>query len=111
MENRTATPCRDAGREGTWPQLRHQRRERNDLEALRTSGLSVPTQLVWSSHDPLAPREGGYVLFKIIAERQRATQFHLINRAGSFPFREQPEEFAQVVASFQDGIELETPSE
>ena len=80
-------------------------------EALRTQGLSVPTQLVWSSHDPLARREGGYVLFKIIAERQRATQFHLINRAGSFPFREQPEEFAQVVTSFQDGIELETPSE
>ena len=51
------------------------------------------------------------MLFKIIAEKQRATQFHLINRAGSFPFREQPAEFAQVVASFQDGIELETPSE
>ena len=76
-------------------------------EALRTQGLSMPTQLVWSSHDPMARREGGYVLFKIIAERQRATQFHLINRAGSFPFREQPDEFARVVASFQDGVELE----
>ena len=76
-------------------------------EALRGNGLSVPTQLVWSSHDPQAPREGGYVLFKIIAEKQRATHFHLINRAGSFAFREQPAEFAQVVASFHDGIDLE----
>jgi 2-hydroxy-6-oxonona-2,4-dienedioate hydrolase len=33
--------------------------------------------------------------------------FQLINRAGSFPFREQPAEFARVVASFQDGIDLE----
>jgi pimeloyl-ACP methyl ester carboxylesterase len=76
-------------------------------EALRGIGLSVPTQLVWASHDPQAPREGGYVLFKLIAEKQRATMFHLINRSGSFPFREQPAEFAQVVASFQDGIDLE----
>ena len=75
--------------------------------ALRGDGLSVPTQLVWSSHDPQAAREGGYVLFKVIAEKQHATQFHLINRAGSFPFREQPVEFARVVASFQDGIDLE----
>jgi pimeloyl-ACP methyl ester carboxylesterase len=76
-------------------------------ESLRTSGLSVPTQLVWASHDLQAPREGGYVLFKIIAEKQRATMFQLINRAGSFPFREQPAQFARVVASFQDGIDLE----
>lgn len=76
-------------------------------EALRGKGLSIPTQLVWASNDVTAPREGGYVLFKIIAENQKATMFHLINRSGSFPFREQPAEFAQVVASFQDGIDLE----
>jgi pimeloyl-ACP methyl ester carboxylesterase len=72
-------------------------------EALRT-GLSVPTQIVWSSHDPATSREAGYVLFKVIAERQRAAQFHLINRAGSFAFREQPEAFAQVVAAFASGV-------
>lgn len=76
-------------------------------EALRGPGLSVPTQLVWSSQDPQAPREGGYVLFKIIAEKQTATQFHMINRAGSFAFREQPVEFARVVTAFQDGVDLE----
>jgi pimeloyl-ACP methyl ester carboxylesterase len=70
--------------------------------ALRGDGLAVPTQLVWSSHDPLAAPEGGHALFKIIAARQRASQFHLINRAGSYPFREQPAEFGRLVAAFQD---------
>ena len=75
-------------------------------EALR-NGLSVPTQIVWGSQDSASTREAGYVLFKVIADRQRATQFHLINRAGSFPFREQPVEFSQLVAGFQDGVDLE----
>jgi 2-hydroxy-6-oxonona-2,4-dienedioate hydrolase len=75
--------------------------------ALRTGGLQVPTQLVWSNHDPQASREAGYVLFKVIAEKQRATHFHLVNRAGSFPFREQPEEFGKIVAAFHDGIDVE----
>ncbi len=75
-------------------------------EALR-KGLTVPTQIVWASHDPTTTREAGYVLFKVIAEHQGAAQFHLINRAGSFVFREQPAEFARVVAAFQDGVDLE----
>jgi hypothetical protein len=49
----------------------------------------VSTQLVRSSYDPQALREGGDVLFEIIAEKPRA-HFHLVDRAGSFPFREQP---------------------
>jgi pimeloyl-ACP methyl ester carboxylesterase len=75
-------------------------------EALR-KGLTVPTQIVWASHDPTTNREAGYVLFKVIAEHQGAAQFHLINRAGSFVFREQPGEFTRVVAAFQDGVDLE----
>jgi pimeloyl-ACP methyl ester carboxylesterase len=75
-------------------------------EALR-KGLSVPTQIVWSSHDPATTREAGYVFYKVIAEHQGAAQFHLINRAGSFVFREQPAEFTRVVAAFQDGVDLE----
>jgi 2-hydroxy-6-oxonona-2,4-dienedioate hydrolase len=73
--------------------------------ALRGDGMSVPSQLVWSSHDPLAARDAGYVLFQIMAKKQKATYFHLINRAGSFAFREQPKEFAQVVMSFLDSVD------
>jgi pimeloyl-ACP methyl ester carboxylesterase len=75
-------------------------------EALR-KGLTMPTQIVWASHDPATNREAGYVLYKVIAEHQGAAQFHLINRAGSFVFREQPPEFTRVVAAFQDGVDLE----
>jgi len=75
-------------------------------ESLRR-GLTAPTQIVWASHDPATTREAGYVLYKVIAEHQGAAQFHLINRAGSFVFREQPAEFTRVVAAFQDGVDLE----
>jgi 2-hydroxy-6-oxonona-2,4-dienedioate hydrolase len=75
-------------------------------EALR-KGLGTPTQIVWASHDPTTSREAGYILFKAIAEHQGAAQFHLINRAGSFVFREQAAEFARVVSAFQDGVDLE----
>jgi 2-hydroxy-6-oxonona-2,4-dienedioate hydrolase len=73
-------------------------------EACRNDGVRVPVQLVWASHDPASSREAGFALFNAIAPRQPAAQFHLINRAGSFPFREQPESFHHVVAAFQEGV-------
>ena len=77
--------------------------------ALRDTGLAVPTQVVWGSHDPLTSVEQGLWLFRAIAARQAAAQFHLINRAGALPFREQPAAFAQVVRAFADGLALEVP--
>jgi 2-hydroxy-6-oxonona-2,4-dienedioate hydrolase len=76
-------------------------------EICRGAGLPVPTQLVWGSHDPATRRDEGMATYAAIAERQAATQFHLINRAGSFPFREQPQEFHHIVAAFQDGCSAE----
>jgi 2-hydroxy-6-oxonona-2,4-dienedioate hydrolase len=76
-------------------------------ETVRGDGISVPTQLVWGSHDPTVSREAGYVLFTAIARKQPATQFHILNRAGNFPFREQPEAFHHVIASFQEGVHQE----
>lgn len=72
---------------------------------LREKGIAMPVQLVWSNNDPLAARDGGNMLFRILAEKQYATYFHMINRAGSFAFREQPEVFAEIVASFHDGVD------
>jgi pimeloyl-ACP methyl ester carboxylesterase len=70
----------------------------------RERAFPVPVQLVWARHDPLTSVEQGMALFKLIAERQPATQFHVVNRSGSFPFREQPEAFYAVVSSFHDGL-------
>jgi 2-hydroxy-6-oxonona-2,4-dienedioate hydrolase len=77
-------------------------------DACRNKGVPVATQIVWASHDPATTRDQAYVLFKTIAERQTATQMHVINRSGSFPFREQPESFHHVVSAFQDGVRAES---
>jgi pimeloyl-ACP methyl ester carboxylesterase len=75
--------------------------------ALRDTGLSVPTQVVWGSHDPLTSVDQGLWLFRAISARQSVAQFHLINRAGALPFREEPAAFAQVVRAFADGLGIE----
>lgn len=72
-------------------------------DACRNDGLQVPTQIVWASHDPATSRESGSVLFNAIAGRQKAAQMHVINRSGSFPFREQAAAFHHIVASFGAG--------
>lgn len=71
-------------------------------EACRTGGVPVPCQVVWGSHDPLGPVDQGLWLFRGLAQKQRIAQFHVLNRAGSLPFLEEPEAFYQVVAAFAD---------
>ncbi|HEY5900747.1 MAG TPA: alpha/beta hydrolase [Burkholderiales bacterium] len=73
-------------------------------EVCRSEGIKVPCQVIWGSHDPLATLDHGLWLYRGIAQRQRATQFHVINRAGSLLFREEPAAFHQVVAAFSEGI-------
>ncbi len=73
-------------------------------EVCRTDGIKVPCQVIWGSHDPLGTFDHGLWLFRGIAQKQRAAQFHVINRAGALPFREEPEAFHHLVAAFQDGL-------
>jgi 2-hydroxy-6-oxonona-2,4-dienedioate hydrolase len=73
-------------------------------EVCRNAGLPVPVQIVWATHDPLTAVENGIELYRAIAAKQSATHFHVINRAGSFPFREEPETFYQIVSAFHDGV-------
>jgi 2-hydroxy-6-oxonona-2,4-dienedioate hydrolase len=80
-------------------------RTRSQLwEACRSAGVQVPVQIVWGSHDPATTREAGFVLYDTVAAKQRAAQFDVVNRAGSFVFREQPAAFHHVVASFARGV-------
>ncbi len=73
----------------------------------REEGVKVPVQIIWAKNDPLVSVDHGVWLYRIIAGRQRAAHFHLINRSGSFPFREQPDEFLRVLTAFQDGLAAE----
>lgn len=77
------------------------------FKAAREAAFPVPTQVIAAAEDPLVSRDHMLWLFRIIAQHQPATQFHLINRSGSFPFREQPEPFLHVLTSFQDGVMAE----
>lgn len=73
----------------------------------REGGVRVPTQVIWAKNDPLVSVDHGVWLYRIIAAKQRAAHFHLINRSGSFPFREQPDEFFRLLTAFQSGLAAE----
>ena len=73
-------------------------------EVCRTEGIKVPCQVIWGGNDPLATFDHGLWLFRGVAQKQRVSQFHVINRAGALPFREEPQAFQQVVSAFEEGI-------
>jgi pimeloyl-ACP methyl ester carboxylesterase len=73
-------------------------------EVCRSEGIKVPCQVIWGSHDPLATFDHGLWLFRGVAQKQRVSQFHVINRAGALPFREEPAAFRQVLSAFTDAI-------
>lgn len=72
--------------------------------ACREKGVPSPTQVIWGSHDRLGSVDQGLWLYRLVAAKQTAAHFHIINRTGSFPFREDPETFLQVVESFCDAV-------
>jgi 2-hydroxy-6-oxonona-2,4-dienedioate hydrolase len=69
-------------------------------EVSRSRGFPVPVQVLWGTHDPLGTFEQGLWLFRLLAAKQKAAQFHAVNRAGSLLFREEPEQFDQIVSAF-----------
>jgi pimeloyl-ACP methyl ester carboxylesterase len=73
-------------------------------EVCRTEGIKAPCQVIWGSHDPLATFDQGLWLFRGIAQKQRVAQFHVINRTGALPFREEPAAFHHVVSAFSEGL-------
>lgn len=66
----------------------------------REGGLSVPVMLVWGFQDPLVSPRHALALFEILSARMEPVQLRFINRAGSMPFRERPDEFNAAVAGF-----------
>ncbi len=73
-------------------------------ETCRENGIPVPVQVIWGGDDPLGTIDQALWLYRLVAARQPATQFHLINRTGALPFREDRAVFHQIVASFSDAI-------
>jgi 2-hydroxy-6-oxonona-2,4-dienedioate hydrolase len=64
--------------------------------------LTQPTLLVWGYNDPTAELKRGQLLFELIADANPKSEMHIINRAGHFCYREQPETFNPVIKGFVD---------
>lgn len=81
------------------------RDDREDMFAkLEHGGLVRPTLLMWGYNDPTAPVELGYRLFALLSKHQARTQFHILNEAGHYSFRERAPEFNRVIDEFVSGV-------
>ena len=80
------------------PELAREKRE--TLQWLNEGRLQRPSQVIWGFNDRTAMLERGIELFRMIAQHERRTQFHVINQAGHFPFREHPARFNALLARF-----------
>ncbi|HDR9471902.1 MULTISPECIES: alpha/beta fold hydrolase [Burkholderiaceae] len=77
-------------------------------QCARGAGLSVPIQVIATTDDALVSADHLLALFNIARAGQARSHFHIMNRCGSLPFRDDPETFFRLVTSFQDGLEQET---
>jgi pimeloyl-ACP methyl ester carboxylesterase len=83
-----------------FPQLALEKEE--TLNWIMQGKLAQATLLVWGYNDPTALLKRGQALFELIADSNPRSEMHIINRAGHFCYREQPEIFNQVVGGFID---------
>lgn len=78
------------------------RAKRETLEWIAAGRLQRPVQMIWGAQDRTVPVERGLELFDMISAHERRTTFSVINNAGHFTFREQPERFNALLGSFLD---------
>ena len=68
---------------------------------IRAGGITCPTLVVWSYHDPSATMERcGIPCMNLILPSVPWSEMHILTRAGHFCFREQPEAFNAAVTDF-----------
>ncbi len=77
------------------PQLALEKEE--TLNWIMQGKLKTPTLVVWGYNDPTAALKRGQLLFELIAESTPDSEMHVLNRAGHFCYREQPEAFNHVI--------------
>jgi pimeloyl-ACP methyl ester carboxylesterase len=98
----TVTKMEDEGlkRNHFFPHLAVHKEE--TLNRIMQGKLTQPILLVWGYNDPTALLKRGHALFELIADSNPRSEMHIINQAGHFCYREQPETFNQVVKAFID---------
>lgn len=80
------------------PQLAMEKEE--TLNWILRGRLETPTLVIWGYNDPTASLKRGQMLFELIAGSAPVAEMHVINRAGHFCYREQPESFNRVLRAF-----------
>lgn len=73
------------------------------LRWLAEGRLQVPVLVCWGRNDPSAILPQGLALFDLLSQRNPRTRMWIVNRAGHFPYREHPEEWARTVTAFATG--------
>lgn len=76
------------------------RARKQTIQDIETHGLPVPTLLIWGLNDRSAPLPLGLQLFERIALTTPQSEMHVLNGAGHYSYREQPEAFNRAVRSF-----------
>ena len=67
---------------------------------IRDRGMRRPTMVVWGYNDPTATLDQGRALFDLIAGTEPRSYMHVINRAGHFSYRENPDHFNNLIEGF-----------
>ncbi len=68
---------------------------------IRSGGIKMPTLVVWAFNDPTAPFDPvGKTAMDLVLGNVPRSQMVILNRAGHYCFREQPEAFAAAVTGF-----------
>ena len=80
--------------------------DRDELFArLETSAFPRPLFLIWGYNDPPAPLSIGFRLYELFVKHAPLTQFHILNEAGHYSFRERTNAFVRVVDEFVRGVD------
>ena len=73
------------------------------FERIRKEGVvQMPVLIYWGRNDPSAPVANGQALYDAIAKENAHARIIVVDKAGHFPFREYPQEFASSVTNFID---------
>jgi pimeloyl-ACP methyl ester carboxylesterase len=72
---------------------------------IKAGGIKAPTLVVWAFNDPSAPVDPvGIAAMNLILPAVPQSEMHVINRAGHYCFREQPDAFVAVVSGFTGAV-------
>ncbi|NKB22154.1 MAG: alpha/beta fold hydrolase [Alphaproteobacteria bacterium] len=71
---------------------------------LRDKGIKCPTLVMWGKDDPTAVLAQGEIIYDLIAAHQPRTEMAVLNHAGHFCFREQPQAFNARLMGFINSI-------